>query len=276
MAWVALNNEERKRVRLQLPDVDSLQKKVVYELQPDVIAIWYMHNTDSTLPIAAVCLRDATDVLMQVKHALSEMLSFRIWYLERQDPPNKGAADYMAQFYSDDIALRLYAVLEHLNNAIHAMLEVDKNSLKGYGKRGIGKNTLAYLNDEHSGTKIASLWSRLLSSPDWNAVRKYRNNWVHNKPPIVKKSGDQFNREIRWKEIGTGVRQLTIKEGGDKSDLNIEELMQMAKNAFLLIFRATDDIVDLYLTMIEPSRKQSFLSTRIVDQDHLESENERL
>jgi hypothetical protein len=160
---------------------------------------------------------------MQVRHALIELLSFRIWYLERTDPPNRPVADYMVQFYADDIALRLYAVVEHLNSAVIAMMEVDKQLLKSYGKRGIGKNTLAYLNDRHSSTELAKIWNRLLSSRDWNDVRKYRNRWVHAKPPIVKGWGDKFNREPRWKEVGPGVRQLTVRTGGDPADLRTDQ-----------------------------------------------------
>ena len=272
MAWVALNEEERDRVRAELPDVVTLQKRVVNELQPDAIAIWYMHNAESTVPEAAVCLRDATDVLMQIKHALSELLSFRIWYLERKDPPNEAAADYMAQFYSDDIVLRLYAAVAHLESALIAMMEIDKNSWKSYGKRGIGKNTLAYLNDRHLRTEITAMWSRLLSSREWNAVRQYRNDWVHGKPPIVKGWGDQFNRGTRWKENGDGVRQLTVRSGGDSPDWRIEQLVNVVKRTVLLVFQTTEDMVDYYLDKIEPFRSQSFLSIEIVTQSDIESE----
>lgn len=266
MAWVALNDDERERVRTQLPDIVTLQKMIINELHRGVIAIWYSHNMHSTIPQASVCLRDAADVLMQIRHALTELLSFQIWYLERKKPPNKGTAEYLAKFYADDIALRLYTVVEHLGNSINLMLEVDKRALKqSYNKSEIGKNTLAYLLDQHSGSKITAIWSKLLSSREWNAVRKYRNNWVHSKPPIVKTQGDQFNRDKRWQEIGSGVWDLVLKPGGDKHAWIIDDLVKVITRSVFLVFHTTEDIVAFYLEKIEPFRKNSFLTIETVE-----------
>ena len=241
MAWVALTKEEKEKVRSQLPDILSAQKKASV-LIPDWIAAFFTHNTDSTIPQAAACLHDATRVLMQINHALSELLSFRIWYLERKNPPQKDVADYMSQFYADDIALRLHSVVEHLGSALNMMLEMD---LKGGSNiRGRVKD---WLVENRPNADITKTWSDLLGDSDWKTALKYRNAWVHNEPPIIQSWGIRFNRESRWKDTGKGVKTLTIGTKGDPPDWNnVEDLVATVNRAVVIVLQTTEVIIDFY------------------------------
>ena len=241
MAWVALTKEERERVRSQLPDILSVRKKASV-LIPEWIAALFAHDTCSTIPEAATCLNDATRVLMQIKHALSELLSFRIWYLEHKDPPQEDQEDYMSIFYVDDIALRLHSVVEHLGSALNMMLEMDLKdgpNLRGRAKEWLDKN--------RRNAGITEIWSDLLQDSDWKAVLKYRNDWVHNGPPIVQSWGIRFNRGSRWKDTGMGVKTLTIGTKGDPPDWNsVDELVGTVTRAVITVLQTTDEIIDFY------------------------------
>jgi hypothetical protein len=70
----------------QLPSIENLQK-LVFEFSPDLISIKF--EPGSTIPIAAVCLRDTVNTIAEARYALLEALSHKTWYLEKNNPKMK-------------------------------------------------------------------------------------------------------------------------------------------------------------------------------------------
>ena len=118
-----LDKETSARVEKKLPNVVDVRTASLY-LQPDLISMGF--PTGSTIPIASVCLQDATSALEEARYALFEALAHIVWHREKCEPPNETFAVFFGKFYADDAALRIYAAGEHLANAIINMLEITK------------------------------------------------------------------------------------------------------------------------------------------------------
>src|SRR2546422_912961 len=118
-----LDKETSARVEKELPNVLDVRTASL-NLQPDLISMGFPPG--STVPVATVCLQDATSALEEARYALLEALAHIVWYSEKCEPPNETLAVFFGKFYADDAALRMYAAGEHLANAIINMLEIKK------------------------------------------------------------------------------------------------------------------------------------------------------
>jgi hypothetical protein len=116
----------------ELPDVRQLHQ-LVLTLAPDFVSIKF--SPESSIPVAAVCLRDSTETLIDAKYALHEAFAHKVWYLEKREVPSPGTAAHFVRFYVDDTALRLYAAGEHLANAIICILEIQDQALEQTSNR---------------------------------------------------------------------------------------------------------------------------------------------
>jgi len=113
MSGFVLDDETIKRVTAELPDLEALGMDVM-KLAPDFISAKY--SAESNAPVAAVCLQDTLNVLLQVRIGLNECYQHKIWYREKCNPPNEELAIIFMRFYIDGIASQLYAAGEHLAN----------------------------------------------------------------------------------------------------------------------------------------------------------------
>ena len=114
----------------------------------------------------------------QARYAFHEILAHRKWYLEKREVPDERAAISFSQFYADDIALRLYAVGEHLANAIVCMMEIKEQDLEPYRKKNrISLQVVVghYLIHEHRHHPVTIAVLKLVKSRDWLKTINYRN-----------------------------------------------------------------------------------------------------
>jgi hypothetical protein len=130
-----LDKKTIARVERELPYVDDVRTTSL-GLQPDFISIGFPPKSD--IPIAAVCLQDATSMLEEARYALLEALEHIVWHREKREPPNESDAVFFGKFYADDAALRIYAAGEHLANAIVNMLEI-KEQLQEFKRQKLAK-----------------------------------------------------------------------------------------------------------------------------------------
>ncbi len=204
-----LDKEAGNKIGADLPNVTEIRKQTLH-LQPDFISIGF--HPGSRIPIAAVCLQDVTATLQEVRHALFEALAYILWYREIADPPNEHLAIFFGRFYVDDAALRLYAAGEHLAEAIVCMLEIESRDLKKYRKTGrhddLGSKQSAlgkYLLAELPNHPITKAVSELISSKEWLPTIRYRDVWVHSKPPIIDGTGISYERRNRLQVSATTI-----------------------------------------------------------------------
>lgn len=240
----------------KMPNIDKLAG-LVQPLPPDLISMKFDHT--STVPIAAVCLQDTVNTLFEARHALHEVYAHRIYYLEKAAKPNKMAAIYFAKFYSDDIALRLYASAEHLANAIMAMLEIDRKEInktrKSDKKISLASAVGDFFRKQMPDHPISKAISDLIECDEWMKTKDYRDKWVHEQPPLIEGMGIVWKRKILWEddgeEVRPGVKARKLKIGGGaKPDFTVENLIYITERALNKFVQTTEIVVNFYVDLL--------------------------
>jgi hypothetical protein len=252
MSRFLLDDSTLSSISQDLPDLYNLQETVL-RLTPDILSMKFA--SESTIPIAAVCLQDATNHLFEARYALQECFAQRIWYEEKSEPPNKMLAAFFGRFYADDTALRLYSAGEHLANAIICMLEVSNQQLKKYKDRRISQQAivakfLAKEKPHHSITKAVLQ----LKTKEWLDTLCYRGKLVHEQPPTVEGLGTVYRRDKqRWQvaETEKGKRlSVMIIGGGDKPEYSVDDLLRFIRPALFLFTDTLAKVVQSYIELL--------------------------
>jgi ribosomal protein S13 len=253
-----LDKETSARIESNLPDVVSLQRTSL-ELQPDILSAGFPPK--STIPIASVCLQDVTYTLASARYALLEADAHLIWYREKREPPDERAAVFFGQFYADDAALRIYAAGEHLANAIVAMLEIKKElrefiKLKSTKRKNIVSkqaNVGTYLIENKPEHEITKAVRKLKESEEWDKTRKYRDAWVHSKPPIIKGTGISYERRNRL--IVTDTYIGISGGGGDEPRYSVDDLLEFIRPSLFLFTETVTTVIQYYIELINETHK---------------------
>jgi hypothetical protein len=250
-----LDIQTLQRIGEKLPDLDNL-KKMIMPLAPDFISSSF--EPDSMVPVAAVCLRDALDTLYAARYALHEVYAHQIAYLEQADEPNEGVAAFFGRYYADDLALRLYAASEHLAFAISAMLQISSAEIEPFlNKKGRASYAIVvgkYLADIKPDHPITSSVLALARLPEWRKTMRYRNDWVHQQPPLVNGLGIAWQRRKRWEVVdqpdGSKIRMLNFG-GGDPAEYSVEDLLAFMKPALEQFARTLANVSEHYIDLIQ-------------------------
>lgn len=253
-----LDIETAKKVENELPNVHDVRVASL-ELNPDMISIGF--PAGSSMPIAAVCLQDATSSLAEARYALLEALAHLAWYRDKSEPPNEDLALYFGKFYADDIALRLYASAEHLANAIINILDIESKiaDFKKSKKLGVSSQQAIvgkYLAKNLPTHEITKAVLSLRASQDWKKTRDYRDNCVHNKPPILKGLGVNYQRRNRL--IVTANTMGVTFGSGDEATHTVDELLRFMKPSLFLLAGATSQIVEHFVTFLNENQQTEF------------------
>jgi len=251
-----LDKETALKVEESLPLVHDVRIATL-NFSPEFISIGF--PPESKMPIAAVCLQDATSSLEEVRYALLESFMQIVWYREKCEPPNEKYAIFFGKFYADDTALRMFAVREHLAEAITNILGFSKQDLKDFRKNiqsdkltNIGKN----LRDASPNHPLANSICKLIESDDWIRTMDYRNRWVHNKPPIIKGLGINYERKNR---LIVTSNSIGVTGGqGDEAELSIDELLAFVKSALFLLVELTTEVVNYFIEYLNKNQKMEF------------------
>jgi ribosomal protein S13 len=262
MSREKLDKETAARVENELPDVSGVRRASL-ELQPDIISGCFPQG--SFIPIATACLQDATSVLEEARYALFEALAHVLWNREIRRPENESMAVFFGKFYADDAALRIYAAGEHLANAIANMLEIHKE-LKEYKQRIKGKNIVSkqalvgsYLIDSDPNNEVTKAILKLKESEEWKKTRKYRDDWVHGKPPIIRDLGIGYERRNRLK-VSVDSIGITVG-GGDEPHYSIDDLLGFIRPALFLLTETVTAVTHVYLKIVNQKRQKGFLAS---------------
>jgi hypothetical protein len=248
-----LDKETAIKVEESLPSIHDVRIATL-NFRPEIISIGFPPK--STIPIAAVCLQDATSSLEEVRYALFESLAHITWYREKSQPSNESLAIFFGKFYVDDTALRMFAVREHLAEAITSILGFTKQDLMDFRKNirsdkltNIGRS----LKSKSPNHPLANIVCQLTESDDWIKTMNYRNRWVHNKPPIIKGLGIDYERKNRLVITSNSIG-VTFGNG-DEPEFSIDELLTFVKSAFSLLTKTTISIVDYYTDYLSKNQK---------------------
>lgn len=257
-----LSKTEKAEINKLLPNLGEIQHKIIW-MTPEFSAIFL--GPKSPLPKAAVCIKDCMDTLFGVLHAMSSALEHYKLSKKYKRQENIIGQYFLTKYYCDDVALRLYSAQEHLSNSIILLFKIDNSSLNfGQNKRGGFAGKLANLLKQKFPTDIITIkLNNLGKNKDWQTIIKYRNDWVHNQPPLIDGLGLQYKRIDRWqksKRIETPetvkkvvpkienepIYQLTLTVDGDEKDFTLEQLLNICLNSFTQFVDLFDKVVDFY------------------------------
>jgi hypothetical protein len=218
----------------------------------------------STIPIATACLQDATSALEEARYALLEALAHILWHREKRERPNEGEAVFFGKFYADDAALRIYAAGEHLAHAIESMLEIKKEvhdfkKLKlAKRKNVVSKQAIVgnYLIKNYPDHEITKTIRKLKESAEWKKTRKYRDDWVHSKPPIIKGMGIGYERRNRL-QVSANSIGISVG-GGDEPQYSVDELLSFIKAASFHLTEAVTTVVQEYVKLLNEKQQKAW------------------
>lgn len=249
MTRFLLDDEILNQIFDELPHINELGA-TVNKLAPDFISARF--NPESNVPVAAVCLRDTLNVLLQIRIGLSECLQHRVWYREISDTPSEELAVIFMQFYIDGVVSRLYAAGEHLANAIIFMLEISDEQLMGYRNNRVSQQSIVghYLANELTEHPVTLATLSLASSDEWGKTIEYRNYWVHEQPPTVSGLGNVYQREKRWVTSDDGTSIKLGLGSGDEAEYTVDELLDFVQPAAFRFVYLYEEVVRFYVNLI--------------------------
>lgn len=246
-----LNTEEYEKIQQELPDIMSLTRKV-NKLNVEMISMVCGHN--SVVPIAAVCLGDAMDIIAYANVALHEIYAAKYYYDRRALENDEMTSVWVQKFYADDLAFRLYASGEDLANAIKSMLELKKGELIPYRNKRISDQTVIghYLKSEKPEHPITQELMKLIESKAWQKSVEYRSRWTHEQTPIIAGLGICFKRINRWNVSSDGKRaHMDIGVLGDEEDYSIEEARAFLSESLHMLVDVMSVVVEEYENLLE-------------------------
>lgn len=191
---VYLTREEWDSVNTILPDVTFVCNRINGEWPyMDWISARDM-DLLSRLRLAQVCFRDSSMTLRNARYALGHAVGVRKYYLDRSSESHDTShvlADVYSRFYADYVALLLWSTGEHLLSGLRDLFGKTENAVDKYRKNKEGKRSARVTGVRRLfDTELASYpITEVIRLFDESIVRreiwKYRNDWVHNKPPRV-------------------------------------------------------------------------------------------
>lgn len=249
MSRFLLDNETIERIAKELPDLENLGIPLM-KLFPDFISIKY--PAESNVPVAAICLQDTLNSLLQVRIGLNECFQHKIWYREKCTPPNEELAIIYMRFYIDGIVSQLYAAGEHLANAIICMLEITERELEKYRNQRVSQQSILghYLASEQAANPITKAVLALAESREWKKSMSYRGNWVHEQPPTVSGLGPVYKRRRRWIQSEDGKSFKFGIGSGDDAEYSIDEVLKFVQPAIFRFVDLFNQVVGIYLDII--------------------------
>jgi hypothetical protein len=216
-------------------------------------------NKDETTHISLVCLYDAFRRTESALNCLFEGYANMIWYRkEKKDIEPKSREFFTVlkgKFYAEYNFLFLYAIGEDIADFVLNFLTKEKEFNKWQKQESVQKKldkkkitskaakVGVFMADQHSSHKITKIILKLRDNKFWNDAMKYRNTWVHQKPPIVEGLGIEYNRQSKiWvKDNAKGFGLGTWSN----PDYKVEEVMKIAHEATTICIEVLSELLEI-------------------------------
>jgi hypothetical protein len=211
-----------------------------------------------TTHLALVCLHDAFRRTESALDCLFEANANVIWYREENKDIEEKHREFVAvlkgKFYVEYNFMFLYAIGEDVADFILNFL-AKKEEFNYWQKEAVVQKDLetknitskaakvgVFMADKYPIHEITKSILKLRDNISWKKAMRYRNTWVHQKPPIVEGLGIQFNRNSKIIEsdeaIGFGFSK------GSTPDYTIDEIIILAQKATAKCIEVLSDLLD--------------------------------
>ncbi len=237
-------------------------------------------NQNTNLHVCLVCLHDAFRRVELALDSLFESYANMNWYLNEwkreglEERERKFWAVRYGKYFADYNLLILYATGEDIADFILHFLEVEASfntwlqqaatQTKLEKKRISSKAAKVgcFMEENHQTHPITDSILKLRDNNSWKEAMKYRNTWVHDKPPIVDGLGIEYERKSRI-EIGDGYKSISFG-GGAAPKHSVDEIIDIAHKATEICVESLSDLVEILIAKrIELGEKIDFESGQI-------------
>ncbi len=216
-------------------------------------------DKEETIHISLVCLYDAFRRTESALDCLFNGYANSIWYRKEKKDIKPESREFYAvlkgKFYAEYNFLFLYAIGEDIADFVINFLTKEKEFNKWQKQESVQKKldkkrilskaakVGVFMADEYSSHKITEIILKLRDNKFWNDAMKYRNTWVHQKPPIVEGLGIEYNRQSRiWvkdKAKGFGIGTWSTP------DYKVEEVMKIAHEATTICIKVLSELLEI-------------------------------
>ena len=174
-------------------------------------------DNDETTHISLVCLGDAFRRAESALDCLFNGYANLIWYRKEKKDIEARSREFFAilkgKFYAEYSFLFLYAIGEDIADFDLNFLTKEKefNMWQKTVKKKLDKKRITsnaakvgvFMSETYPKHSITASIVKLRDNKFWSDAMKYRNTWVHHKPPIIEGLGIQYNRKSKiWSDDG--------------------------------------------------------------------------
>ena len=245
MTDICLPENLKKEIQSSLPAIDSLGS-AIEQMNPVIIAMHF--HPSSNIPVAIECYRDSLLMTRYTRLALYEAKKNSVFYSQIEKPQNLFLAAFYSRFYIDTASIHLYSAAEHLASALVAHLDYSKDALKGIKRSSRILRLHDFLAQIADQEDLRRKLESVCLSDAWKEFSSYRNNVVHNQPPILRGLGVQYSREKKWRKEGSGYN-ITFP-GNDTPLVSIKEIYETLVGCLSMFVDIFKTNVDCYVDLI--------------------------
>ena len=263
-----LSEASSEAINNMLPDLpDDWQDVTFLELSPFLFSDL---DSEETSHISLVCLADAFGRSRSALFCVFESYASVKWYRDEKEDIEQASREVFAvhfgKFFAEYNFLFLYAIGEDIAEFILKFLTktaefetwkknpANKMILNSKRVSSNAANVGIFMGSKFPRHEITEIILKLRDNDAWKTAMKYRNTWVHDKPPIVDGLGIQYNRKSRIfndggaKGFGLGV--------WSKHDYSVDEVIKISHDATVACVEALSDLLGIV------SRKKIELGNR--------------
>lgn len=209
---------------------------------------------------ALVCLDDARLRYSFLETALLET-KIKIAYFREysQDNPNEKQAIASGVFFLTYATLLLYAIGEDISFFIIHYFGYSQDLTdfikRGEVKKSVEKKKISsnqaklalFLKEEKGKEEITKIVCKLNSDANWKKALCYRNDWVHQQPPIIKGLEYSFPRKMfTTSKDENGYKTIYLK--GMSPQLNLDQFVEIVYKATKALHNSISEINNLVLS----------------------------
>ncbi len=245
MSFELLSDEERKNIRANLPDVNLVCNRILQWKKVDWIVVPDSSLTKK-LRLSNVKFRDAAHCALNAYYSLREAIATRQYYFSLSKEIHDEyhfLSDTRSRFYADYVPLLLVAASEHILTGLLKLFPLQL----GEGKYRL-KRILNAFKKYESKNNITDVLQNFDSSQVRKKILEYRDDWVHNKPPMVESF--LYNPPLDDYSINLGDTTFFGFDVTPPEDYKWDELIELLKEGLheiaILIQKSADEWERIY------------------------------
>lgn len=238
-----ISQEVWNEIDNKLPSLDTKRIGIATRPNLDINIIDLLNIT--TVGSGLVACNDAMQRWTQARLALREAYACEYWYSSEGTEPNELIQVLSTRFYLDYIPLLLYSSVEDIADCIQNVWDITPlKDISGKSSRAIqiGKSLM---RDDPQG-QLAKAVSPFSDNDYWKFTTYYRNQWVHEQPPLITGLGIQIRRDEASPPKDNPTNSMYFG-GGSQPQYSISELFEKNLGALLLTKTLIDTITELII-----------------------------